>query len=200
MAILLLLGYAAICVLIFKILRVQVNKWTVTTGAIGGVVLVGGLLLTMNYNHPFTTDARLYFFTTPIVPQVKGRVVEVPVKANVPLKKGDALFKIDPQPYQFLVDGKTAALEEAKQSVKELKAAHDQATAVVERAKAQFAWFSKHTTERQNSFKSEWSLRQRSTLRRAISTPENSRSPKPRQPSSERSSPTLRRSVGSTRR
>jgi multidrug resistance efflux pump len=75
MAVLLLLCYAAVCVAIFKILRVPLNKWTVTTAGIGGFVIIGGLLAAMNYNHPFTTDARLYFFTTAIVPQVKGRVV-----------------------------------------------------------------------------------------------------------------------------
>jgi hypothetical protein len=33
----------------------------------------------MNYNHPL---ARIYFTATPIMPTVKGRVVEVPVKLN----------------------------------------------------------------------------------------------------------------------
>jgi multidrug resistance efflux pump len=139
MAALLLLCYAAICVAIFKILRVPVNKWTATTAVIGGVVLVGGLLAGMNYNHPFTTDARLYFYTTPIVPEVKGRVIEVAVKPNVPLKRGDPLFKIEPRPYQFVVDQKEAALAEARQSVKQLKASLDQASAAVEKAKAQVA-------------------------------------------------------------
>jgi multidrug resistance efflux pump len=139
MAALLLLGYAAICVVIFKFLRVPINKWTVTTAAIGGVVLIGGLLVLMNYNHPFTTDARIYFYTTPIVPEVKGRVVEVAVKPQTPLKRGDKLFSIDPRPYQFVVDQKKAALAEAQQSVKQLQASLDQATAVVEKAKAQVA-------------------------------------------------------------
>lgn len=80
MAALLLLGYAAICVVVFKLLRVPLNKWTITTAALGGVVLVGGLLLAINYNHPFTKDGRFYFYTTPIVPTLKGHVVEVAVK------------------------------------------------------------------------------------------------------------------------
>ena len=95
MAVLLPLIYAAICVAIFKILRVPLNKWTVATAGIGAVAVIGGLLAGMNYNHPFTTDARLCFFTTPIIPQVKGRVVEVPVRPNVALKNGSPLFKID---------------------------------------------------------------------------------------------------------
>lgn len=139
MALLLLLIYAAICVGIFKILRVPLNKWTVTAAGIGGVAIVGGLLAGMNFNHPFTSDARLYFFTTPIIPQVKGRVVEVSVKPNVALKKGDPLFKLDPAPYQFVVDQKKAALAEAEQGVKQLKASLDQATAGLHKAGAQLS-------------------------------------------------------------
>lgn len=49
-----------------------------------------------------------------IVPNVAGEVIEVPVKANVPLKKDDVLFKIDPTPYQAAVDDLTAQLELAR--------------------------------------------------------------------------------------
>ena len=57
MAALLLLCYAAICVAIFKILRVPLNKWTVTTAGLGGVVIIGGLLAGMNCNHPDSLSA-----------------------------------------------------------------------------------------------------------------------------------------------
>lgn len=139
MTVLLLLGYGAICVVFFKILRVPINKWTVTTASLGGLIVVGGLLVAMNYNHPFTKDARLYFYTTPIIPEVKGLVVDVPVKPNVALKQGDTLLKIDPRPYQYIVDQKKAALAEAEQNVKQLKASLDQATASAKRAKAQLS-------------------------------------------------------------
>jgi len=137
MAVLLLLAYAAICVVVFKLLRMPVNKWTVTTASVGGVVVVGGLLVGMNYNHPFTTDGRLYFYTTPIVPTVQGHVIEVAVEPNVPLKQGDLLFRIDPRPYQYVVDQKKALLAEAEQNVKQLAAALDQAKAGVKKAQAQ---------------------------------------------------------------
>jgi hypothetical protein len=32
--------------------------------------VIGGLLAGMNHNHPFTSDARIYFYTTPISPTV----------------------------------------------------------------------------------------------------------------------------------
>ena len=50
------------------------------------------ILLIMNYNHPFTNNARIYFAVTPVLPAVKGRVIEVPVQTNTPLKEGDELF------------------------------------------------------------------------------------------------------------
>jgi multidrug resistance efflux pump len=136
-AALLLLGYAAIGVVVFKLLRVPINKWTITTAGIGGVVVVGGLLAGMNYNHPFTNDGRIYFYTTPIVPTVQGTVVEVTVKPNAPMERGDVLFRIDPKPYQYIVDQKRALLAEADQNVKELKTSLQQATAVAQRAQAQ---------------------------------------------------------------
>jgi multidrug resistance efflux pump len=138
MELLLILIYVSFCFAVFKIFRIPVNQWSLATATLGGIVGITLLLLIMNYNHPFTKNARIYFTVTPILPAVKGRVVEVPVQTNTPLKEGDVLFRIDPQPYQFVVDQKKAALAEAEQNVLQLKAALDQATAGKERAQAQF--------------------------------------------------------------
>jgi multidrug resistance efflux pump len=137
MEILLCLIYVAICVVIFKLFRIPVNEWSLATAALGGIVGIALLLLTMNYNHPFTASARIYYVVTPILPGVKGRVVEVPVESNKPLKAGDVLFKVDPKPYEYIVKQKQAALAEAEQNVQQLKAAYDQATAGAERAASQ---------------------------------------------------------------
>ena len=103
----------------------------------------------MNYNHPFTDNARIYFATTPILADVRGRVIEVPVEANRSLKKGDVLFRVDPTPYQYEVEKRRAALAEAEQNVAQLKAGFDSAQAVVasataerDRAKAAYGRFS----------------------------------------------------------
>lgn len=137
MELLLILTYTALCVAVFKIFRIPVNKWTLPTAALGGIFMIGFILLIMNYNHPFTDNARIYFATTPILPDVKGRVVEVPVKANEMLKEGDVLFRIDPKPYQFEVDQRRAALAEGEQNVAQLKAALDTAQATVAEVTAQ---------------------------------------------------------------
>jgi multidrug resistance efflux pump len=137
MELLLILTYTAVCFAIFKILNIPVNKWTLPTAVLGGIFLISGIMLFMNYNHPFTKNARIYFATTPILPAVKGRIIEVPVTPNAPLKDGDVLFRIDPQPYQYAVDQKKALLAEAKQRVKQQKAAHDEAVAGSGKAQAQ---------------------------------------------------------------
>ena len=137
MELLLILTYAAICFAIFKIFRIPVNKWTLPTAVLGGIFMIGIIMLVMNYNHPYTKSARIYFATTPIMPNVKGRVIDVPVEPNAPLKQGDVLFRIDPTPYQYVVDQKKALLAEAENNVKQLKAAYDQALANVEKIKVQ---------------------------------------------------------------
>jgi multidrug resistance efflux pump len=137
MELLLILIYVAICIVIFKIFSIPVNEWSLSTAVLGGIFGIALLLLTMNYNHPFTTNARIYFSVTPILPTVKGRVVEVPVQTNAPLKAGDVLFRIDPKPFQYVVDGNKAALAEAEQNVDQLKAALDQATATAEKVNSQ---------------------------------------------------------------
>ena len=137
MELLLALIYVSFCIAIFKIFRIPVNQWSLSTAVLGGIIGIFLTLLVMNYNHPFTANARIYFAVTPILPTVKGRVVEVPVQANAPLKEGDVLFRIDPKPFEYVVAEKKAALAEAEQNVKQLKASFDQAAAQAERANAQ---------------------------------------------------------------
>jgi multidrug resistance efflux pump len=134
---LLILIYVSLCYVIFKIFRIPVNQWSLATAVLGGIIGISMLLLIMNYNHPFTKNARIYFSVTPVLPGVKGRVVEVPVQTNAPLKEGDVLFRIDPKPYEYAVSQKKAALAEAEQQVRQMKAAYDQASATAQRANAQ---------------------------------------------------------------
>lgn len=111
----LLLTYFATCWLIFKIFNISVNKWSLTTVILGAVILMGILLGGMAYFHPASKSARSYFITTPIVSNVRGKVIEVVAKTNVPLKEGDILFKIDPIPFQGKVDDLNAQLGFARQ-------------------------------------------------------------------------------------
>ena len=70
--------------------------------------MIGAILITMNYNHPYGKFAKEIFVSVPIVPAVKGMVVSVDAQPNVPLKKGDVLFKIASIPYEQKVAVLTA--------------------------------------------------------------------------------------------
>lgn len=113
MDLLLILTYVAVTTAVFKVFKIPLNKWTVPTAGLGGILLIGTLIVVMNYNHPYSETSRDYFATTPIIPTVKGRVIEVPVVPNQPIKKGDVLFKLDPQPYQFQFNSIKARLDAA---------------------------------------------------------------------------------------
>ncbi|MDF2152663.1 HlyD family secretion protein [Vibrio sp. CAU 1672] len=137
MDLLLILTYAALCIAIFKIFKIPLNKWTVPTAVLGGVVLIGTLILLMNYNHPFTQLGNQVFSTTPIVSGVRGRVIEVPVTPNQPLRQGDVLFRIDPVPYEAEVAKLRAKVKEASQGALGLESDVQEAQAVLLKATAE---------------------------------------------------------------
>jgi multidrug resistance efflux pump len=111
---LLILIYAAILWVVFKVFKVPINKWTATTAVLVGVFGIGLVVLVMNYHHPYSREARLYFYTTPIYSRIDGRIVEVPVERNQPLKKGDVLFRFDPRPFEYEVETLRSQLEAVK--------------------------------------------------------------------------------------
>lgn len=118
MDLLLILTYTAICIVIFKVFKIPLNKWSVPTAVLGGIFLIGTLILVMNYNHPYSEMSRQYFVTTPIVPNVTGQVIEVPVKGNELLNKGDVLFKLDPVPFQNKLNSLKARVKAAQSELK----------------------------------------------------------------------------------
>src|SRR5262245_13438752 len=114
----LLLGiYSFFVWLIF--IKLKLLPWTTPWKvgvAIFPVVCIAILLLLLNIFAPTTSDVRVVNYVVPIVSQVRGRVIEVPVENNRPVKKGDVLFKVDPTPYQNEVHSLEAKLvsDEAK--------------------------------------------------------------------------------------
>ncbi|MDX6019034.1 HlyD family secretion protein [Scandinavium sp. V105_16] len=131
---LLLLCYAACCVVIFKVFKIPLNKWTVPTAVLGGIIFISVVILVMNYNYPFSNIGKQAYQTVPIVSQVRGRVIDVPVKPNVMLKEGDVLFRIDPTPFQAKVDDLRAQVKEASQNALSLDSGLKQAQASLSKA------------------------------------------------------------------
>jgi multidrug resistance efflux pump len=87
-------------------------RWGIT----GCLILTIGLITTVFYNHPSTTNATLYFRTVPILPEINGRVAEVYIGTSAVVAKGEPLFKLDSSKQE-------AAVETARRKVFEVDAA-----------------------------------------------------------------------------
>ncbi len=137
MDLLIIMTYAAICIGIFKAFKIPVTGITMLTAVLGGVFIVGFIILGMNYNHPFSSNGRFYYTTTPINPLVSGKVIEAPVREASKVKKGDVLFRLDPTGYQAVVEAKKAALAEAEQGALQLVEARKTSEARLQQAQAE---------------------------------------------------------------
>lgn len=62
------------------------------------------LVVYMINRSPRTDDASVWANYIEIAPEVSGRLVELPVKDNAFVKKGDLLFVIDPRPYEYALE------------------------------------------------------------------------------------------------
>lgn len=92
---------------------------------------------------PRTDDAYVYADTINVAPEVSGRIVDLPVKDNQAVKKGDVLFQIDPRPFQATLAKAEANLialdneiELTQRSVNAQKFGAAAAKADIERARA----------------------------------------------------------------
>jgi multidrug efflux system membrane fusion protein len=94
--------------------RQQIGRW-IFIGVVVAAVLVLLLSIYEVNRSPRTDDASVWANYIEIAPEVSGRLVELPIKDNVFVKKGGLLFVIDPRPYQYALEQASSdqqALEE----------------------------------------------------------------------------------------
>ena len=119
----LILGLYAVCVwLIF--FKFKWLPWNTTSMVIVVTIPVVGLtvmILLLNVFAPSSADVRVIKPVVNVVPQVGGRVLEVPVEPNRLVKKGEVLFRIDPTPYELAVKALEAQLANTEAGGRELE-------------------------------------------------------------------------------
>jgi multidrug resistance efflux pump len=129
--------YGVACWLVFKKFKlIPVNAYTVCTAFLGGIGILLMLYVLLSVYHPVGHDARMYAPVVQIVPNVRGLVIEVPVEANQPIKKGDVLFKIDPEPFRIEVSRLRALLESKNVKAFQLSESLAQARAATAEARS----------------------------------------------------------------
>jgi multidrug resistance efflux pump len=101
------------------------------------VALLFAWLLYGRYRaRPWTRDGQVRANTVKIAPRVSGYLVEIGVKDNQFVRKGERLFQIDPSSYQLAVDQAQVDLDQAREDVAALEAAVRSAEAVVQQRNA----------------------------------------------------------------
>ncbi len=75
------------------------------------VIIIGAWLYLTSGRYVSTDNAYVQADRATIAPQVAGRVVEVDVRENQSVKKGDVLFRIDAEPLQIAVARAQAQME-----------------------------------------------------------------------------------------
>ncbi|QBQ97972.1 HlyD family secretion protein [Paraburkholderia pallida] len=87
----------------------------IATAIIFAVAILVGRVLWVHYmDEPWTRDGRVRAEVVNIAPDVSGAVVELPVKDNQFVHKGDLLMQIDPSHYQIAVEQAQAAVAARK--------------------------------------------------------------------------------------
>jgi multidrug resistance efflux pump len=73
----------------------------ILAAAVYGITAILAIYVTRIYfQFPQTDDAYVRANTVGIAPHVSGPIVELPIRDNQHVKKGDLLFTVDPRPYQ----------------------------------------------------------------------------------------------------
>ena len=122
MEVLLLAIYGFFVWLIF--IKFKLLPWNIISQVIVvtiPIIALSVLMLCLNIFAPATGDIRAMNYVVQVVPRVTGRVIEVPVEPNRPVKKGDVLFKIDPTPFQLEVDRLAAQIDFSKTRLRQSK-------------------------------------------------------------------------------
>ncbi|GAA3113283.1 HlyD family secretion protein [Rhizobium viscosum] len=118
MIVVLLNVYLVILFLLVKLNIIRFSLFWKISPVLVFLFLLVGLFIPMGWGAP-QGNALVVRNSVAIVPNVAGEVTDVPVKANTPLKAGDTLFKIDPQPYQAKLDALKAQLGLNQQRLEE---------------------------------------------------------------------------------
>jgi membrane fusion protein, multidrug efflux system len=100
--------------------RKQIGRW-IAIGVVACAIIALVIVILQTDLHPRTDDASVRANYIEIAPEVSGRLVELPVKDNAFVKKGDLLFFIDPRPYEYALQQALSDQEALEQQIIDAK-------------------------------------------------------------------------------
>jgi len=99
------------------------------------LVLAIAVFYLVEEGHVSTNDAFVYAAKESVNARVSGQVIEIAVRDNQRVTKGQLLFRVDPEPYQIAIEHAEAVLGTARIQIEGLKATYRQQLAQLQAAK-----------------------------------------------------------------
>jgi membrane fusion protein (multidrug efflux system) len=128
--------YTALVVLLFKFKVLKPRPYPIAWVVVAGILLIGGVVVAWHQFAPISSKVVTTQYVIQLVPYVKGQVKKVHAQANQPVRKGDLLLEINPDPYQYTVNQLEAQLASANDNVQQSQAGVESADANVVKAGA----------------------------------------------------------------
>ena len=102
------------------------------------IVAMTAMILALNVVAPSSADVRVIKYVVQVIPQVRGRVIEVPVEPNRLVKQGELLFRIDPTQFENDLNVAKAKLAADEAQFAQAGAGVVEASAAARQLKEQF--------------------------------------------------------------
>ncbi len=97
--------------------KIPARNYLITATVVVLAFIAALAMYTRYATRPWTRDAQVRANVVGIASRVEGPIVEIPIRDNQQVKKGDLLFQVDPSTFQAEVDNWTAKLAQAEASV-----------------------------------------------------------------------------------
>ena len=94
--------------------RLRLFPLLITLATVAIAVVLGRAMWEAYMGAPWTRDGTVRVYVVTMAPEVAGQIVELPVKDNQFVHKGDLLMVIDPTNYKIAVSLAEAAVQQAQ--------------------------------------------------------------------------------------
>ncbi|MCL8383398.1 efflux RND transporter periplasmic adaptor subunit [Xanthobacter aminoxidans] len=106
----------------------RVTGVLLTLAVVGIAGILGWRMWETYMTTPWTRDGTVRAYVVTVAPQISGRIIELPVKADQFVHKGDLLMVIEPSDYQNALANAEAAVARAKADLENKKAEAERRT------------------------------------------------------------------------
>ena len=106
----------------FPKLRLRIVPVLITLATTAVAIVLGWAMWKAYMETPWTRDGTVRSYVVTMAPEVAGRIVELPVRDNQLVHKGDVLLVIEPTDYQIAVRLAEAAVQQAQANAQTIDA------------------------------------------------------------------------------